>query len=180
MAFKSNVHVNVKRYVLAETLVSVAVNAILGATPIAFASDEPLHVAAASLPVSALAPLFMGAFMSALVPSLLTRRRLREGPHRPALRHAPGLPRIVLTAACLAASAMLAGALIGRLVSSHLAGQVWQARPLLVFDAAAAILAAALVTPSALVLLFGRVWRTPVAVPSSLTRPTGPITCSAE
>ena len=64
------------RYLAAETLIGVAINGLLvSATLLIW--PNPI----AKAPAMVTAPLVMGGFMSALVPSLLTRHRLRTGHH---------------------------------------------------------------------------------------------------
>ena len=153
------VHAGARRYMAIETALSVAVNAVLNTLPAAVSlglqAGAPI-MGAHHLTLGAVPQVFMGAFMSGLLPSLLTHRRSVQGRlARPAGRDAPTLPRIVSTSLCLAAAStglglLLIGALLPRLAE---AGLPVAARLLLY--AAFGGCVAALVTPSALLLTFG-------------------------
>ena len=155
----SCIHAGAGRYMAVETAVSVAVNAVLNTAPAAISLGLQAGVpilGADHLTFGAVPQVFMGAFMSALVPSLLTHRRSVQGRlARPAGRDAPTLPRIVSTSLCLAAAStglglLLIGALLPRLAEAGLP----VAAKLLLYAAFGGCVAS-LVTPSALLLTFG-------------------------
>lgn len=148
---------NAGRYIVAETAVSAAVNTVLAVAPAVLPAAGPgapgpdAHGLA-----GAVLPLFMGAFMSALVPSLLTRRRQLGGKLRAFL--GGGGPTVVQV---MSVSLLLAGSftMLGRLLADAvplLTGTGLTGGATLLFKGAYGGLLAALVTPLALLLLFER------------------------
>ncbi len=152
-----------RRYIAIETAVSVIINIVMTVTPsaIALSGQQTVLISAQGMAPAIAAPMFMSAFMSALVPSLLTRRRYRNGKLQSPL-HAggPTVFQAVSAALFLAASLTLLGMFLTSIVSRQWAGESLRVEVvLLVYGAYGGILAA-LVTPAALILLFGRGWRT--------------------
>lgn len=146
------------RYIVIETAISITINTLVATAPtlLSFATIDTLSTRPVrDVPVS-LTPQFL---MSALVPSLLTRWRQGRGRLDAVFQGArPTLVKTVVVAAALAVSFT-----IGVLASIHLmlpwlvGGSVGSAA-ILVLAGVQAALAAALMTPLALVVLFGARW----------------------
>lgn len=155
-------HFNARRYVIAQTAVSVAVNTVLNVAPSALSAHGQgaiLLLGAHGL-TDAVLPLFMGGLMSALVPSLLTRWRHPGGKlQAPMDRTGPTVTGVVLISLLLAASFTVLGALLAGAVVPLMAGRSLTLGAVLLLKGASGGLVAAFVTPLALLLLFGRGWR---------------------
>ena len=153
---------NARRYVAIETAASVAINAVLNVAPAALSAQgqDPAPIPGTfRLSSDAVLPLFMGALMSALVPSLLALRRQHAG-RLPAFpdRGGPTFAQAILLPLLLAASVTGLGLLLAGTALPLLAGRSVTPGALLLFKASCGGLIAALVTPLALLLLFGRGW----------------------
>lgn len=153
---------NAGRYIIAETAVSVAVNAVLNVVPAALSANGgagATALGASGLAPDAVLPLFMGAFMSALVPSLLTRWRQLGGKLRtPPGRGGPTVVQVMSASLFVAASFTALGVLLAGTVPPLVAGKSPTLGVMLLLKGAYGGLLAAFVTPSALLLLFGRGW----------------------
>lgn len=151
-----------RSYVITETALSAAVNMVLNVVPAALSASSgagATALGASSLAPDAVLPLFMGAFMSALVPSLLTRRRQLAGKLRdPPDHRGPTVIKVASVSLLLAASFTGLGMILASTVLPLIAGRSVTLGAMLLFKGAYGGLLAALVTPSALLLLFGRGW----------------------
>jgi len=152
-----------RSYVITETALSAAVNMVLNVVPAALSGSGGAEAtalgAASSLAPDAVLPLFMGALMSALVPSLLTRRRQLAGKLRDPPGHGgPTVTEVAFVSLLLAASFTGLGMILASTVLPLMAGRSVTLGAMLLFKGAYGGLLAALVTPSALLLLFGRGW----------------------
>ncbi len=166
---------SLRRYVVAETAVSIAVNTIIGMMPVLVSlatagtvSSRSLH----HLDISLAPQLLMGALMSALVPSLLTRRRQNRGPWMHAFQNArPTVGRTLAVAAALAALFMVLATAFIHFVLPLMVGNSLGSREVVALTAAQAALSGAFVTPVALTVLFGIRWTTmpPPATPDTHT-----------
>lgn len=154
---------NARRYIVVETAISVAVNTVLNVAPAALSANgqgaaSPLG--AHGLASGAVLPLFMGGLMSALIPSLLTRWRHLGGKlQAPMDRAGPTVIGVILISLLLAAAFTALSALLAGATVPLMAGRGLTLDAALLLRGAYGGLAAALVTPSALLLLFGRGWR---------------------
>ncbi len=151
------------RYIAAETAASIVVNVAMSVVPAALSAGGQGTPGNASGLAGAVLPLFMGAFMSALVPSLLTHRRQLGGKRRDLLGCGrPAVMGIIAVSLLLAAASAALGVLLAGAVPALTGGKGLTGATLL-FKGVYGGLAAALVTPSALLLLFWRadVWRVP-------------------
>lgn len=150
------------RYIAIETAVSVIINAVVNVAPaaISLSGQETVLISAHGMAPTAVAPVFMSAFMSALVPSLLTRRRYCKGKLQPRLdTGGPTVIQALSVALSLAATSTLLAMFLTSIVSAQLAGERLQVGVMLLFYGVYGGVLAALVTPAALILLFGRGWR---------------------
>ena len=158
------------RYMAVETAVSVAINAVLNTVPPALslglqsgAAIPALH----HLTAGAVPQVFMGAFMSGLVPSLLARRRFAQGRLPLAQgRDAPKTARVVATSLCLATAATVLGLLLIGAALPQLAAASPPVAARLLLYAAFGGCVAAVVTPSVLLLTFRRAGRTGGVAPA--------------
>lgn len=155
-------HFDARRYMAVETAVSVAINAVVNTAPAALSlgllAGAPV-LSTRHLTLDAVPQVFMSAFMSGLVPLLLTRRRSAQG--RLACLagcDAPTMARIVSTSLCLAAASTVLGLLLIAALLPQLAADGPPVAARLLLYAAFGGCLAALVTPSALLLTFGRCW----------------------
>lgn len=151
---------NLRRYVARETAIGMLVNVLVATAPGLMFADVAAATglrAVREVAVGLTLPFFMAAFMSALVPALLICRRQARGrsglpPLMPRLRP----DRAVVIAAGLAvASTILVLALIHVIVAPLAAGGMG-AGAILALRAAQAALAAATITPVAILLLLGK------------------------
>lgn len=152
-----------RRYIAIETAVSVIINIVLTVAPsaISLSGQQAVLISAHGMAPAIAAPMFMSAFMSALVPSLLTRRRYRNGKLQPPLHtDTPTVLRAVSAALFLAAASAVIGMFLTSIVSRQWAGASLKVGVMLLAYGAYGGVLAALVTPAALILLFGRGWRT--------------------
>lgn len=151
-----------RSYVITETALSAAVNMVLNVVPTTLSASGRAGATAlgsSSLAPDAVLPLFMGALMSALVPSLLTRRRQLAGKLRdPPVHRGPTVTKVAFVSLLLAASFTGLGMILASTVLPLMAGRSVALGAMLLFKGAYGGLLAALVTPSALLLLFGRGW----------------------
>ena len=151
---------NLPRYVARETAIGIFINVLVATAPGLMA----IHASAATAfrPVREVAvgltpQFFMAALMSALVPSLLVCRKQARG----RLGLSPRVPRlrpdraVVIAAALAVGFTILVLALIHLIVVPLAAGGMG-ADAILALRGAQAALAAATVTPVAIVLLFGK------------------------
>src|SRR5437868_14337989 len=99
-------------YVRRETLIGIAINAALSAFFVFLVFGGRNAIAVRDIALDAVPQSFMIALMTTIVPTLLTRKRLREGGIE-ALAEANRLPTNLLLRALLvaAASALIGGAL---------------------------------------------------------------------
>ncbi len=152
-----------RSYVITETALSAAVNMVLNVVPAALSASGgagATALGASSLAPDAVLPLFMGALMSALVPSLLTRRRQLAGKLRDPPGHGgPTVTEVASVSLLLAASFTGLGMILASTVLPLMAGTSLTLGAALLLKGAYGGLLTALVTPSALLLLFGRCWR---------------------
>ena len=143
------------RYVAVETAISIVANMIIATVPaLLFWESGGMHAGAGLLGPQ----LVMCAFMSAFVPSFLTRRRCANG-RLGVYGEPPDMVRVAGTAAALAvlfASLVLA---CSHLVPPRLIAGDRGAATALLLTGAQAMLAGLIVTPAALVLLFGSNWQ---------------------
>ena len=107
-----------KHYLARETLIGAIVNALISAAfACAVFKGDPAWVwRSPSLALDFLPQSFAVAAFSVLVPTLLTRRRMRAGVVKPLAGHSLGLPRNVLARALLigaAATVLLGGSAVG-------------------------------------------------------------------
>ena len=154
---------NAGRYIVTETAISAAINAVLNVAPAALSasgSGAVLIPSTLSLTFNALLPLFMGAFMSALVPSLLTRRRQLAGKLQ-LPRGSDGLTviQVAFLSLLVAVSFTALGTVLAGTVLPLLAGTSLTLGAMLLFKGAYGGLFAASVTTLALCLLFGHGWK---------------------
>ena len=152
-----------RRYIIAETAVSIAVNIGLNVVPTALLANVQKAVTILGTPVLAsgtVLPLFMGAFMSALVPSLLTLRRQLAGNLRTPLDYSrPTVIKVGFVSLLMAMSFAGLSMLLAASVLPVMAGASVTPVAMLLFKGAYGGLLAVLVTPTALLLLFGGSWR---------------------
>lgn len=161
-----------RRYIVVETAISVAINTFVTTVPtLLFHTAEGLSNSQSThaFAVGLTPQIWMGAFMSSLVPSLLTRQRQARG----RLNVGPvgagvSVPKIVATAVALAASFTLIVLFAIHLMIPPLLGDGIGWAVSLCVSGAQGALAGALVTPIALHLLFLRVGPRPSGSPSSM------------
>lgn len=115
----------VRRYIAVETATSVAINTVMSLAAAALFGGQEAAPAAIvhGLRFEAVLQIFMSAFMTALVPSLLTHRRQLTG----RIRTAPGADRlpvlwIALVALLLATSVTALGLILVSKLLPHLLG----------------------------------------------------------
>lgn len=138
-----------RRYILAETAISVAINSAVTLLPhFLLAGGDPV-LAAGGLTLGAVPPLFMTGFMSALVPSLLTRARLRKGKLPPGPVGPPVGAIVALALVLGALGLVLAGTVLPRMADGG---------PGAILRHAYGAVLGAFATPAALLLLFGPKW----------------------
>ncbi len=151
-----------RRYLAVETAISVVINTLLTTVP-SHLSAKTLDALAThgvrDVAVSLTPQLLMCAFMSALVPSLLTRWRQGTGRLDPAhdgMR--PSLIKTAVVALALASSFTVVMLASIHVVLSPLVDNSMGPEAVLILRGAQGALAAAMVTPLALVILFGVSW----------------------
>ena len=144
------------RYVAVETSIGMAVSGILATAPILLwqtpSTVQSLHALAVSL-----APqIMMGAFMSAMVPALLTRWRQGRGRIEVRLITAPPtLQRTAVTAVLLASTFTVIMLALLHFVLPSIVGDSIGRLTRLAVSGTQGVMAAALLTPLTLVSLFG-------------------------
>ena len=151
---------NLRRYVARETAIGILINMLVATAPSlmfinAFAATavRPVREVAVDLTPQ----FFMASLMSALVPSLLICRKQARG----GLACSPPIPRLrpdraaAIAAGLAVASTILVLALIHVVVAPLAAGGMG-AGAILALRVAQGALAAATITPVAILLLFGR------------------------
>ena len=165
-----------RRYIIAETVIGVIINIVVNVVPTALSlnGQETVSIIRAhGLAFDAVPQLFMSAFMSALVPSLLTRSRDLKGKLRTSFEwDGTSVLQIVRISLVLAALLASLGMFLLGTVLPRMAGESLNVGTMLLFNGAYGGLLAALVTPSALLVIFGRSWgrnyEHPTAVNSDL------------
>lgn len=151
---------NLQRYVAKETAASIVINVLVSTVPslgLIVSSADSTFRPVREVAVSLAPQFFMAALMSALVPSLLTcwkqtRGRLGLSPLMPRLR--PDRAAVIAFGLAIA-STIVVLALI-HIIVAPLALSGLGVGAILALRAAQAALAAATVTPTAILLLFGR------------------------
>lgn len=149
---------NLRRYVVKETVIGIVINMLVATAPSLIFNDDSaanLLMPVREVAVGLTPQFFMAALMSALVPSLLICRKQARGrlgllPLTPRLRPDRA---VVIAAGLAAASTILVLALIHGIVAPLAAGGMGPGA-ILALRAAQAALAAATVTPVAILLLF--------------------------
>ena len=135
------------RYLRKEALISIAINAGLSALfAVLVFRGGPATVEAVA--VDALPQSFMIALMTTLVPTLLTRKRLRAGVVQPLAGRGPRLPaNLALRALLVAAGAALIGGALHWLLLPRLGAAVWPFDAVLAFKVGYGALLARLLAP---------------------------------
>ena len=139
------------RYVRKETLIAVGINSALSAlfALIVFGGKDAAPVR--DVAFDAFPQSFMIALMTTLVPTALTRRRLRQGAVPPLATGAMPLPRnLLLRALLVAVTGALVGGGLNWLLLPLLAPELWLFGPLLAFKILYGGLLALLLAPAIL------------------------------
>ena len=160
------------RYVLTETAVSLAVSATMTLVPTALSLGvrETAHALDAyAVMLGATPQLLVSAFMSALVPSLLTWRRQIKGKLLlPSAFEGVTVGRIAVVSLLVAASSVPLGLLWIGLINPWVEGRAGSAITMPCLNGLCTILLATLATPSALLLVFGQIGPSVTARPNSI------------
>lgn len=137
-----------RRYILVETLISVVINAVISIGFVWFAFGGQARVTVAALIPDAIPQSFMIALMSTVVPTLLTRKRIRTGTIAAMSQNFPKLLRSLPVRALTAAvAATLAGLATHSVVLTTLAPDGLSFGATLAFKAIYGAMLAAIVTP---------------------------------
>ena len=137
-----------RRYVEKETLIAVAINSALSAlfAFIVFGGNGAAPVG--DVAFDAFPQSFMIALMTTLVPTAITRRRVRLGAVPPLTGRSPRLPRnLLLRALLVAAAAALVGGGLHWLLLPQLAPPLWAFGAVLVYKIVYGALLALLLAP---------------------------------
>jgi hypothetical protein len=112
-----------RRYLATEVLIGAAINGVLSAAFVLLVFGGQSRVAAADLVMDALPQSFMVALMSAVVPTLLTRKRVRGGVVPPLSPMISWLPRNVgVRAICTALVVTVVAGIVHWAVLGPMAG----------------------------------------------------------
>jgi hypothetical protein len=153
---------DVRRYVIGETAISVAINILMDAGPaaIAFGIHKAGNVTSAAALVSGAAPqLILSGLMSALVPVLLTRSRCRKGRLWSSVDCVqPTVLQVFLLAMGMMIVAGALGAAFLMIVLPRIAGHDPSATAKVLFYGLYGAVVAVIVTPLALFLFYRRSW----------------------
>ncbi len=148
-----------RRYLVVETAISVAINTLIGVVPalLSLAAADPVPTRSLyDVNLSLTPPCLMGALMSALVPSLLTRRRQTRGEWRHARQDIrPTIVRIGGIAVLLAILFMLFATSIIQFALPFATGDRLGSLGVAALTVVQGALSGAVVTPLALTVLFG-------------------------
>ena len=126
-----------RAYIRKETAIGVAINAVLSAVfaITLFAGRDAIPVA--DIVLDALPQSFMIALMATLVPTAITRKRLRTGTIAPLTGGAGWLPaNLLLRSLFVAATCALAGGAVHWLLLRRLTPGTWAFGPLLAYKTA--------------------------------------------
>ena len=135
------------RYVVVETAISVGINTVISIAFVYLVFGGAATISSAALVPDALPQSFMIALMSTIVPTLLTRKRLRAGSVAPASRQVPTLLRTLpVRALVIALAAAAAGLAIHAILFGSLLPHRLSFGSALIFKAAYGAILAAIVT----------------------------------
>jgi hypothetical protein len=136
------------RYVRRETLIGIAINAVLSALFTILVFGGTAVAAVGAIAQDAFPQSFMIALMTALVPTAITRKRLRGGQIAPLPASGSGLPRnLVLRGLLVAVAAALIGGGLHWVLLPLLAPPLWSFPALLAYKVAYGGLLAASIGP---------------------------------
>jgi hypothetical protein len=137
-----------RSYVRKESAISVAINAALSAVFAFIVFGGPAYATVEDIAFDAFPQSFMIALMSTLVPTAITRQRLRAGTVQPLAGGAGFLPNnLILRALIVAAGAALVGGALHWLLLPSLAPPLWAFAAVLIYKVAYGALLATAIAP---------------------------------